>query len=182
MVPPKNILRLKHHSGKSDNFLVNSGETSVWGGVWEHIDILAWVLEIPAGDWNDQCNPGLGGILPSMEILSLSAELVREGGNACQVCHINRNADVTARPPSNSLPSWKNMHRGLKSLKFKHLLWWLYIIYSSVYYQSAIWQPSDVMIGSIVLSLEKSCVTPPGFAMIEALEQILEFSVVDLST
>lgn len=38
------------------------------------------------------------------------------------------------------------------------------------------------MTGSIVLDLEKSCVAAPGFVMIEALEQILEFSVADLST
>lgn len=77
MVPPNNVLRPKHHSGKI-NFLVNPGETSVLGGVWEQIDILTWLLEIPAGDWNDQCNPALGGILPYMEMLSLSAELEEE--------------------------------------------------------------------------------------------------------
>lgn len=36
--------------------------------------------------------------------------------------------------------------------------------------------------GCVVLDLEKSCDAAPGFVVIEALEQVLEFSVVNLST
>ena len=95
----KNIFRLKHHRGKSDNFLVSSGETSVLGRVWEQTEGGTTNVTL-VKEW----------LFPARKCYLWALSLKRSGEeprHACQVCHINRNADVTARLPSDSLPSWK---------------------------------------------------------------------------
>ena len=116
----KNIFRLKHHRGKSDNFLVNSGETSALGRVWEQTDVLACSsrrVERPMKPWwksdFSRCGNAIferrawRGVVRSPGMLAKSVTLTET---------------QMSQPDCLQIPCHpeKNTQRGLKSLEFKY--------------------------------------------------------------